>query len=129
DAGRNGDATSYVAEVGGNLDGAGGSRRRSAIYGQGNDQQQVYLDASAHAARTCPSFVHPHSAARGIAHGLLYLSEAAADRAGLRSAELLATWKRAPIFQSCGYTTIKEVSVTLPDGVTLTGLYMTKGLD
>lgn len=123
------DGTYYIAEVDGNLAGAGGWSHRSAIYGRGDDEPPVYLDPAVDAARIRAFFVHPNYAGRGIAHELLYLSEAAAYRAGFRSAELLATWKGAPIYQSCGYTTIKEVSVTLPDGVTLTGLYMTKGLD
>lgn len=125
------DGTYYVAEVDGNLAGAGGWSRRSAIYGHGDDQPAapIYLDPSVDAARIRAFFVHPNYAGRGIAHELLYLSEAAAYRAGFRKVELIATWKGAPVYQSCGYSTIEETTLTLPDGVMLTGLYMAKGLD
>jgi hypothetical protein len=42
---------------------------------------------------------------------------------------LIATWKGAPVYQSCGYFTVEETTLTMPDGETLTGLRMMKGLD
>jgi GNAT superfamily N-acetyltransferase len=125
------DGTYYLAEVDGNLAGAGGWSRRSAIYGHGDDQPvaPVYLDPQVDAARIRAFFVHPNYAGRGVAHELLYLSEAAAYSAGFHKLELIATWKGAPVYQSCGYSTIEEISLTLPDGETLTGLHMMKGLD
>lgn len=127
------DGTYYIAEVEGHLAGAGGWSRRSAIYGHGDDHAPqdappVYLDPQVDAARIRAFFVHPNYAGRGIAHELLYLSEAAAYSAGFRSLELVATWKGAPVYQSCGYLTVEETVVTLPDGISLSGLFMRKVL-
>jgi N-acetylglutamate synthase-like GNAT family acetyltransferase len=128
------DGTYYVAEVNGNLAGAGGWSKRSAIYGHGDerspqDTPPVYLDPALDAARIRAFFVHPNYAGRGIAHELLSLSESAAYSAGFRKVELVATWKGAPVYKSCGYMVVETTSVTLPDGEILTGLHMMKELN
>ncbi|MBZ0300027.1 MAG: GNAT family N-acetyltransferase [Anaerolineae bacterium] len=124
------DGTYYVAEVEGCLAGAGGWSRRAAIYGHdstpGHEAAATLLNPLTDAARIRAYFVHPDFARRGIARELLYLSEAAARAEGFWKLELVATWKGAPVYRACGFEATGEASVKLPDGVTLTGLYMRK---
>jgi len=125
------DGTYYVAEVGDRIAGAGGWSRRKAIYGHDatpNPEAEQFLDPLIDAARIRAYFVHPDFARQGIARQLLQVSEAAARASGFWKAELVATWTGVPVYESAGYTGVEPIEVTLPDGVSLTGLRMMKML-
>lgn len=126
------DRTYYVAEVNGVLIGAGGWSRRHAFssyeYGVSKNAE-AYLDPRYDAARIRAYFVHPAFARRGIARELLATSEADARSNGFWQTELIASSTGVPLYEKAGYTALGEESVTLTDGVTLTGLRMMKFLN
>ncbi len=123
------DGTYYVAEVDGEIAGAGGWSRRKAIYGHDatpREDADVFLDPMSDAARIRAFFVRPQFARQGIARHLLHISESAARANGFWKLELVATWTGVPVYESVGYITVDDAKVTMPDGETITGLQMMK---
>lgn len=123
------DGTYFVAEVDGEIAGAGGWSRRKSIYGHDatpRDDADLFLDPISDAARIRAFFVHPHYARQGIARHLLHISESAARANGFWKLELVATWTGVPVYESCGYIAVEDVQVALPDGEIISGLHMMK---
>jgi N-acetylglutamate synthase-like GNAT family acetyltransferase len=127
------DRTYYVAEAEGQIVGCGGwSRRRRIVggdkgefYGEGDDFRHPACDAALIRA----FFVHPDWARRGIGRTLMEASEKAAEKAGFRRLELLATYTGVPLYLACGFRIVGPAEAVLPDGITVSGLRMTKTLE
>ena len=121
------DQTYFVAEMGGQLAGAGGWSFRKDLYGTHADTNTI-LDWRSEAARIRAMYVSPEFARQGVGSALLRTSEADARKHGYRRVELISTWTGMPLYIANGYRAIEEVSVFLPDGIGLTGMQMGKVL-
>lgn len=124
------DGTYYVAELGGELIGAGGWSRRPTLYrgDQARAEEPALLDPARDAARIRAFYVHPRWARRGIGRRLLQRCETAAHGAGFSRLELVATLPGAPLYSAGGFVTTRAVEVQMPDGVTLPCMHMAKAL-
>lgn len=127
------DGTFFVAESEDVVVGCGGwSQRRLIAGGDGIKQtgeEDDLLHPDTDAARIRAFFVHPDWVRRGIGRALMQESEAAARAAGFRRMELWATHTGVPLYQSHGFQATGNVEMTLPDGITVLGVYMEKILD
>jgi GNAT superfamily N-acetyltransferase len=124
------DGTYFVAERGGVLAGCGGWSMRRTLYGgdQAKEADDPRLDPSAEAARIRAFFVHPGHARRGVASAIYRACVDAARAAGFRSLELMATLPGEPLYRAFGFHAVEPVESTLPDGVGVPFVRMTRGL-
>jgi GNAT superfamily N-acetyltransferase len=124
------DGTYYVAEVEGQLAGAGGWSKRKPLYGKNASHQSgsELLDPASDAAKIRAFYVHPNYARRGIGRRLMEACEDAAREAGFRSLELLSTLTGVPLYQTTGFEMIEPVELVLPNGVSLPTYKMIKSL-
>lgn len=125
------DGTYYVVESEGALAACGGWSRRRTLYG--GDQrpmgaQAELLDPKVDAARIRAFFVSPAFARRGCGRLLLEHCAAAARAAGFHSLELMATLPGVPFYAALGFAEVEPVTDTLPDGVPLRFVRMTRGI-
>jgi GNAT superfamily N-acetyltransferase len=124
------DGTYYVVESEGELAGCGGWSTRRTLYG--GDQRRVgppeRLDPAQDAARIRAFFVAPRCARRGLARALLATCEEAAQRAGFRALELMATLPGVPFYSACGFHPLAERRDVVPGGVELRFVHMRKEL-
>lgn len=113
------DGTYFVVNVGDAIAACGGWSKRRTLYG--GDQRPVgsidWLDPNADAARIRAFFVAPEFARRGIGRALLDHCAHAAVAAGFSRLELMATLPGVPLYEACGFTRVRDVVDTLPDGV------------
>lgn len=124
------DGTYFVAEMEGRIVGAGGwSRRRKIVNGGGDsDGADDLLDPATEAAKIRAFFVHPDHARQGIGSRLLRASEEAAQRAGFRRLELIATLTGVPLYASRGWRSHERLEFPLPGGLVYPGIRMTKSV-
>jgi GNAT superfamily N-acetyltransferase len=125
------DRTYFVVEDGDRLMGCGGWSRRRALYG--GDQRPVggadaYLDPAVDAARIRAFFVAPEAARRGVGRVLLEACTSAAQHAGFRTLELMATLPGVPFYRTQGFVDVEPVTDLLPDGVALRFVRMRRTL-
>jgi GNAT superfamily N-acetyltransferase len=125
------DRTYYVSETpDGELVAAGGWGRRRTLYG--GDQTKVgddpLLDPGTEPARVRAFFVHPDWARRGLGRALFERCAADAAPAGFRAAELMATLPGEPLYRALGFVAVERTAATLPDGVVLPMVRMTRPL-
>jgi len=115
------DRTYFVATVGGVLVGCGGWSRRRTLFG--GDQMKTaddpLLDPNAEPARIRAFFVHPNWARRGIGGAILEACTNAANAAGFRRAELVATLPGEPLYSASGFHVIERFDAPMPDGQAL----------
>jgi predicted N-acetyltransferase YhbS len=113
------DGTYLVAEVDGAMAGCGGWSRRRTLYG--GDQMKAdadpLLDPAVDAARIRAFFVDPAFARRGVGSALMRACSAAARDAGFRRLELMSTLPGEPLYRAFGFAADERVESTLPDGV------------
>ena len=115
------DGTYFVAEAGGILVGCGGWSSRQTLFGSDaiagkNDRK---LNPQHDAARIRAFFVKPNWARRGIGRQILEVSEAAAQTAGFKNFELVATLTGIPLYKALGYQIREYYDVPLPNGLVL----------
>ncbi len=124
------DGTYLVAESAGAIAGCGGWSRRRTLYGgdQHKHTADPLLDPSTDAARIRAFFVAPEFARRGVGGALMRACAAAAEAAGFRRLELMATLPGVPLYEAYGFRAIEEVSERLPDGVALPFVRMGRAL-
>jgi len=124
------DGTYLVAEIDGELAGAGGwSFRRTIAGSHGPDERPApVLDERVDAARIRAFYVDPRHVRRGVASLLLDTSEAAALRAGFTNAELTSTLPAVPFYLAAGYQAAGGYDLPLPSGSVLPLRLMRKGL-
>jgi GNAT superfamily N-acetyltransferase len=124
------DGTYYIAEIDGQIVGAGGWSRRATHYSgeQATGAAAALLDPARDAARIRAFYVHPRWTRRGLGRRLLQQCEAAARAAGFTRLELVATLMGVPLYTAGGFVAIKPINVPLPDGVALPCIQMAKTL-
>ncbi len=124
------DGTYLVAEIDGALAGCGGWSRRRTLYG--GDQHKAatdpLLDPATDAARIRAFFVAPEFARRGVGGALMRACARAAEEAGFRQLELMATLPGVPLYAAFGFQALEEVREALPDGVPLDFVRMARAL-
>ena len=115
------DGTYFVAEEDGRIVACGGWSGRTKLFTGTTAQAQAqgFLDPRTDAARIRAMFVEPSHARRGLGRQILDAAEADAVRAGFKRFELMATLPGVPLYEVCGYEAVEDVTVKLPDGVTL----------
>ena len=125
------DGTYFVVERDGHLVACGGWSKRRTLYG--GDQRPVgdrsLLDPRTDAARIRAFFVAPEAARQGIGRRLLDACIVAAGEAGFRRLELMATLPGVPLYLACGFTEVERVTETLPDGVHVAFVRMTRDME
>ena len=124
------DGTYFAAEAGDQLVGCGGWSARRTLFGgdqakQGGDPR---LDPRVDAARIRAFFVDPDWARRGIGARILQACVDAAERAGFTRLELMATLPGVPLYRQFGFEVAEPASTTLPDGVRIDFVRMTRTL-
>jgi GNAT superfamily N-acetyltransferase len=123
------DGTYYVIESEG-LIAAGGWGRRRTLYGgdRTKSDEDPLLDPATEPARIRAFYVHPAFARRGLARQLYERCAADAVRAGFGSLELMATLPGEPLYRALGFVGLEPTIATLPDGVQLPLLRMSRSL-
>jgi GNAT superfamily N-acetyltransferase len=124
------DGTYFVAEIAGEMAGAGGWSFRQTIAGaHGPDRPEpAPLDPARNAARVRAFYVDPLFHRRGVGAFLLGLSESAARRAGFRDCELTSTLPAAAFYAAQGYERVRGFDLALPSGALLELQLMRKSL-
>jgi GNAT superfamily N-acetyltransferase len=127
------DGTYFVAEVDGQIAGAGGwSKRKTMFGGDGTGFKELSDDlldpTRGDPARIRAFFVRPNFARRGIGRAILGRCEQAAREAGFAQLELVATLPGEPLYVACGYKRVEPLEIPIPDGSTLPAIKMSKKL-
>jgi GNAT superfamily N-acetyltransferase len=122
------DGTYFAVTDGPRLVGAGGWSRRRTMYGgnQMKSREDPMLDSAREAARIRADFVDPGYARRGIGRQLLDACAQGAAAAGFRDLVLVATLPGVPFHAAAGFRPVEEELATLPDGVALPFVRMTR---
>ena len=71
-------------------------------------------------------FVRAEWTRRGIGRAILLSCERAAAEAGFRTMALMATLPGVPLYRAFGFTDVEPATVTMPDGVSIDALSMTR---
>jgi GNAT superfamily N-acetyltransferase len=74
-------------------------------------------------------FVRADWTRRGLGRRILEECESAARRAGFRQLVLGATLPGVPLYLAYGFKPLEEFEVTMPDGVTMACVSMSKPID
>lgn len=127
------DGTYYVIDA---PDGApaavGGWSARRTLYGgdqaKAGDAADAPLDPATEPARIRAFFVHPSWARHGLGRQLFAACAAAARAAGFGALELMATLPGEPLYRALGFTAVERLEVTLPGGVKVPLVQMTRPL-
>ncbi len=125
------DATYFVAEIEGEIVGAGGwSKRRTLFGGDQTKAEKVdnLLDPLRDAARIRAFYVHPAWSRKGIARRIVLACEEAARSAGFKTLELIATLPGHPLYLALGYSVVEPYEILLPDEDSLPAFRMEKRL-
>ncbi|HEV7240504.1 MAG TPA: GNAT family N-acetyltransferase [Thermoanaerobaculia bacterium] len=136
------DGTYFVVEVGspanrqlptanrGSVIACGGWSARRKLFTGTSEQESIdgWLDPATDAARIRAMFVDPAHARRGLGRLILNASEEAAQHAGFRVFELMATLPGVPLYRACGYEEVEPSTLELPDGTRLGAMLMRRSL-
>ncbi len=125
------DQTYFIAEVDGEIVGAGGWSKRKTLFG--GDQRKSaevdrLLDPATEPARIRAFYVHPQWARQGIGGRILTACERAAQDAGFNGVELVSTLPGEPLYLARGYAKAEAMQLETPDGESLPAFRMTKQL-
>jgi len=122
------DGTYYVVLDDARVVACGGWSRRKKLFTGTSEQEQSTgdVDPSRDPARIRAMFVHPDYGRRGIGRLILETSENHAREIGFTHFELMATLPGVPLYETCGYERIEEVTLELPDGTKLNCVRMVK---
>ena len=125
------DGTYFVAEVSGQIVGAGGWSKRSTLFGGDQfkaERADPLLNPATDPARVRAFYVHPEWSRRGIGRRILAECENAVRAAGFTRIELMATLPGEPLYSVMGYRRVKPAVVKMPDGESISGFLMEKHL-
>jgi GNAT superfamily N-acetyltransferase len=112
------------------LAGCGGWSARATLFGGdegviGRDER--LLDPAREPARIRAMYTDPAFVRRGIGRAILMRCEAAAQKAGFKQVELMATLAGAPLYRACGYRAVETVTIDA-GGVDVPLVLMTRAL-
>ena len=122
------DGTYFVIEMDGEVVACGGWSRRDKLYtGSGDAAGDArLLDPATEPARIRAMFVRGDRTRRGLGTRILEACEDAARAEGFRTLALMATLPGEPLYARYGFVETGRSDVTLPDGVQLACVAMTK---
>lgn len=123
------DGTYFVAVANGKIAGCGGWSFRKTAYGgdHGKPADDTRRDPRTEPAIIRAFFVHPDFTRRGIGREIVRLSETAAQAAGYRTIEIVATLPGEPLYTACGYAVTERHEIQLGNGLKLPVVRMKKG--
>ena len=116
------DQTYFVAEIEGQIVGAGGWSKRATLFGGDQtkpDHTDDLLNPVADAAKIRAFYVHPEWSRKGIGRRIAQACEEAAKDAGFKRLELIATLPGQPMYLALGYSIVEPFDISLPDGQAL----------
>ena len=122
------DGTYFVHEWDGVVVACGGWSKRDRLYagsGVRADDDRL-LDPATEPARVRAMFVRAEWTRHGIGRAILLSCERAAAEAGFRTMALMATLPGVPLYRAFGFTDVEPATVTMPDGVSIDALSMTR---
>lgn len=123
------DGTYFVATQGPIIVGCGGWSRRKTLFGadRGHTSDvESALDPARDPARIRAFFVHPECARRGIGAALMRHCERAADDAGFKTMELVATLAGQLLYAAFGFTSVEHFEIPLRSMLTMPVVRMSK---
>lgn len=124
------DGTYFVVDCEGAIVGCGGWSKRKTLFGSDHqtNRDDTELNPVTDSARVRAFFVHPDLARRGLGRAILEQCEKAIRDAGFRSIELAATLPGVPFYAAFNYISHEKRDVSLPNGLSLAVVRMTKQL-
>ncbi len=124
------DGTYFVVEDEEQIIACGGWSKRNTLFGgdQFKTEADPLLNPATDAARVRAFFVHPDNARQGVGMLLIKACEEAAIANGFHQMEMGATLPGVPFYAKMGYLAIEDISITLPDGLLMGIVKMTKRL-
>ncbi len=126
-----GDGTYFVIEADDGPVACGGWSRRGKLYtgsGDAADDARI-IDPRTEGARVRAMFTRPDRTRQGLGTRILEASEAAAKAEGFRFLILVATLAGVPLYEHYGFRETERRPVTMPDGMTVDAVAMTKPID
>jgi GNAT superfamily N-acetyltransferase len=123
------DRTYFAIELDNGLIACGGWSKRKTLFGSDHHhaiRDDAELDPASDAARIRAFFVHPDYARRGLGKAILGACEQAIRVAGFKRIELASTLPGESFYRSCGYAAGTREEVSLPNGLTLIIVHMSK---
>lgn len=108
------DQSYFVIECDGQIAGCGGWSYRETLYGGDSapGRNTALLDPLRQAAKIRAMYTHPKFTRRGVGRLILSLCEDAAQKAGFKRAEMMATMAGVPLYKACGYEIIEHFEET-----------------
>lgn len=125
------DQTYFVADNNHQIVGCGGWSKRKTLYGGDsgkNNSEDSLLDPDSDSAKIRAFFVHPAWARRGIGSQIMQVCELAAERAGFKDVEIIATLAGEPFYTKFSYRAIERFEIPLPNSQFLPVVRMFKSL-
>ena len=115
------DGTYHVADAEGAVVAAGGWSRRRTLFGgdRWKHEADELLDPAREPARIRAFFVDPDWSRRGLGRLLFETCLRDARSAGFGRMELMATLPGEPLYRALGFEADERVELTLPDGVSV----------
>ena len=101
------DQTYFVAQNNHQIVGCGGWSKRKTLYGGDsgkNNPEEGLLNPDSDSAKIRGFFVHPAWARRGIGSQIMRVGELAAERAGFKEVEMIATLAGEPFYTKFDYS-------------------------
>jgi GNAT superfamily N-acetyltransferase len=128
------DRTYYMVDGAAPADGpvaCGGWSARRTLYGGDvwKHREDSRLDPAVDPARIRAFFVHPQWARKGLGRQLYAECERAAQAAGFRSFELMATLPGEPLYAALGFAAIEHVTTRLPGDVEVPLVKMQRSIE
>jgi GNAT superfamily N-acetyltransferase len=122
------DGTYFVHEADHEIVACGGWSRRGKLYTGSGDQADDarLLDPASEPARIRAMFVRGDWTRRGLGRAILAACESAAAAEGFQQLTLGATLPGEPLYRSFGFREIHRFTVTMPDGVSVEAVAMTR---
>jgi len=125
------DKTYFIAEIDGQIVGAGGWSKRTTLFGgDGSKSGRVdsLLDPAKEPARIRAFYIRPQWSRRGIGSRILDECEGGARVSGFKSVELASTLPGVPFYLSRGYAKAEAIPIPMESGETLITYRMTNTL-